>query len=84
MSSEQTQAIADRALLDVLIAGAGRRRRRGAALARPGVRDAAQYLVRPDGHVGYRCAGTNVHDASGYLARWLGSTTPTSALYSEE
>ncbi|HZD68745.1 MAG TPA: FAD-dependent monooxygenase [Actinomycetes bacterium] len=56
----------------------------GFALARLGVRDAAQYLVRPDGHVGYRCAGTDLHDASGYLARWLGSTTPTSTTHSEE
>ena len=43
----------------------------GAAFARLGVRDAAQYLVRPDGHVGYRCAGRELAGLTSYLARWL-------------
>ena len=42
----------------------------GHALSRLGVRDAAQYLVRPDGYVGYRCAGTNLGGVEQYLARW--------------
>ena len=43
----------------------------GAVFARLGVRDAAQYLVRPDGHVGYRCAGRDLAGVTSYLARWL-------------
>jgi 2-polyprenyl-6-methoxyphenol hydroxylase-like FAD-dependent oxidoreductase len=45
----------------------------GEALARLGVVDAAQYLVRPDGHVGYRSRGTDTLGAERYLARWLGA-----------
>ena len=30
-----------------------------------------QYLVRPDGHIGYRCAGTDLGGLTSYLARWL-------------
>jgi hypothetical protein len=29
------------------------------------------YLVRPDGHVAYRCAGTDTDDLSRYVADWL-------------
>lgn len=43
----------------------------GQALARLGCAAAAQLLVRPDGHVGYRCAGTDLHGVIGYLDRWL-------------
>jgi hypothetical protein len=43
----------------------------GQALARLGVDDAAQYLVRPDGHVGYRTGGTDLSGVARYLARWL-------------
>jgi 2-polyprenyl-6-methoxyphenol hydroxylase-like FAD-dependent oxidoreductase len=43
----------------------------GEAFARLGVERAAQYLVRPDGHVGYRCGGTDLHGLERYLARWL-------------
>jgi 2-polyprenyl-6-methoxyphenol hydroxylase-like FAD-dependent oxidoreductase len=46
----------------------------GEALARLGVRgahDAAQYLVRPDGHIAARCAGGDLGFISRYLARWL-------------
>jgi hypothetical protein len=48
---------------------------RGEVLARLGVRgvaDAAQYLVRPDGHIGFRCAGRDLHGVGRYLAGILG------------
>jgi 2-polyprenyl-6-methoxyphenol hydroxylase-like FAD-dependent oxidoreductase len=45
----------------------------GDALARLGVVEAAQYLVRPDGHIGYRSGGTDTLGAERYLARWLGA-----------
>ncbi len=31
----------------------------------------AQYLVRPDGHVGYRTGGSDIAGLAGYLGRWL-------------
>ena len=43
----------------------------GAALARLGARNGAQYLVRPDGHVGYRCAGFDLAGLERHLARLL-------------
>ena len=43
---------------------------RGEALARLGVRDAAQYLVRPDGHVAFRCAGRDLTALERYLSAW--------------
>jgi 2-polyprenyl-6-methoxyphenol hydroxylase-like FAD-dependent oxidoreductase len=43
----------------------------GQALARLGVQGAAQYLVRPDGHIGYRSGGTDLGGLERYLARWL-------------
>jgi 2-polyprenyl-6-methoxyphenol hydroxylase-like FAD-dependent oxidoreductase len=45
----------------------------GEVLARLGIVEAAQYLVRPDGHIGYRCGGTDTGGADRYLARWLGT-----------
>jgi 2-polyprenyl-6-methoxyphenol hydroxylase-like FAD-dependent oxidoreductase len=39
----------------------------GATLARLGVRNGAQYLVRPDGHVGYRCAGFDLDGLERHL-----------------
>jgi 2-polyprenyl-6-methoxyphenol hydroxylase-like FAD-dependent oxidoreductase len=45
----------------------------GEALARLGVAEAAQYVVRPDGHIGYRSCGTDTLGAERYLARWLGA-----------
>jgi 2-polyprenyl-6-methoxyphenol hydroxylase-like FAD-dependent oxidoreductase len=45
----------------------------GEVLARLGVVEAAQYLVRPDGHIGYRSGGTATLGAERYLARWLGT-----------
>ncbi|MCW3844998.1 FAD-dependent monooxygenase [Micromonospora yasonensis] len=32
----------------------------------------AGYLVRPDGHVGYRAGGTDLAGLRGYLRRWVG------------
>jgi len=52
----------------------------GQALRRLGLnaRHAAQYLVRPDGHVGYRAGGTDATELARYLARWLpGSQSST-------
>ena len=43
---------------------------RGDALSRLGVRDTAQYLVRPDGHVGFRCAGRELAALERYLTEW--------------
>jgi hypothetical protein len=45
--------------------------RDGQAFARLGVTGTAQYLVRPDGHIGYRAAGTDLDGLRRYLARWL-------------
>jgi hypothetical protein len=36
-----------------------------------GVRDAAQYLVRPDGHIAFRCAGRDLTAVERYLAEWF-------------
>jgi 2-polyprenyl-6-methoxyphenol hydroxylase-like FAD-dependent oxidoreductase len=40
----------------------------GQAYARLGVDEAAQYLVRPDGHIGFRCGGTDLGRVERYLA----------------
>ncbi len=51
----------------------------GAVAARLGAPGGAQYLVRPDGHVGYCCAGVDLRDLERHLARWLpgcGSSPP--------
>jgi 2-polyprenyl-6-methoxyphenol hydroxylase-like FAD-dependent oxidoreductase len=45
----------------------------GEALAGLGVVEAAQCVVRPDGHIGYRSRGTGTLGAERYLARWLGA-----------
>jgi hypothetical protein len=34
----------------------------------------ALYLVRPDGHIGYRSTGADVTGLESYLRRWLPST----------
>jgi 2-polyprenyl-6-methoxyphenol hydroxylase-like FAD-dependent oxidoreductase len=47
----------------------------GQALARLGVIRTAQYLVRPDGHIGYRCGGTDLDGLEQYLDRWLPDPT---------
>jgi 2-polyprenyl-6-methoxyphenol hydroxylase-like FAD-dependent oxidoreductase len=36
-----------------------------------GVEDGAQYLIRPDGHIGFRCAGYDLSALDVYLRRWL-------------
>ena len=62
-----------RASPDVLVDTSGK------VLSRLGVRgaqDSAQYLVRPDGHVGFRCAGRDLGALTMYLDRWLPSSTP--------
>lgn len=41
----------------------------GAAFRRLGVGDAAQYLVRPDGYIAFRCAGRDLAGIGGFLAR---------------
>ena len=48
----------------------------GQALRRLGLtaRHTAQYLVRPDGHVGYRAGGTDATQLARYLGRWLPSS----------
>jgi hypothetical protein len=40
----------------------------GQALARLGVEQTAHYLIRPDGHVGYRAAGTDPDGLQRHLA----------------
>lgn len=36
-----------------------------------GVEQAAQYLVRPDGYIAFRCAGTDLQGVFDYLTRWF-------------
>jgi 2-polyprenyl-6-methoxyphenol hydroxylase-like FAD-dependent oxidoreductase len=47
----------------------------GQAFARLGVDGTAQYLIRPDGHIGYRAGGDDLAGLQRYLARWLSNTT---------
>jgi hypothetical protein len=51
----------------------------GQALAQLGVNDTAHYLIRPDGHIGYRATGTDLDGLGRYLARWLPNSTPDPA-----
>ncbi len=51
----------------------------GQALAQLGVNDTAHYLIRPDGHIGYRAAGTDLDGLGRYLTRWLPNPTPDPA-----
>jgi 2-polyprenyl-6-methoxyphenol hydroxylase-like FAD-dependent oxidoreductase len=51
----------------------------GKAFMRLGVEQAAHYLIRPDGHVGYRAAGTDLDGLQRHLAHWLPNPTPHSA-----
>jgi FAD binding domain/Aromatic-ring hydroxylase, C-terminal len=53
------------AIPNALVDGAGE------TLARLGVADAGQYLVRPDGHVGFRCADRDLRRVTQYLEQWL-------------
>ena len=45
------------------------------ALTRLGVTSTAHFLVRPDGHIGYRAGGTDVFGLERYLTRWLPQTS---------
>ena len=45
----------------------------GKAFQLLGITDAAQYLVRPDGYVAYRCAGPDLTELLKYHQCWLGS-----------
>jgi 2-polyprenyl-6-methoxyphenol hydroxylase-like FAD-dependent oxidoreductase len=46
----------------------------GRVLAMLGVRDAAQYLIRPDGYIAFRCAGCNTAALEQYLNDWFPGT----------
>jgi len=46
----------------------------GQLFARLGIDGTAQYLIRPDGHIGYRCGGDDLAELQRYLARWLPNT----------
>jgi hypothetical protein len=50
----------------------------GRVLARLGVKAAAHYLIRPDGYVGFRAAGTDIRGARSYLARLLSRSSEPS------
>jgi hypothetical protein len=43
----------------------------GRVFARLGVDGTAQYLIRPDGQIGYRCGGDDLAGLQRYLGRWL-------------
>ncbi|MQA90422.1 MAG: hypothetical protein GEU90_09325 [Gemmatimonas sp.] len=43
----------------------------GDALSRLAVNSSAQYLVRPDGHIAFRCAGVDLVGVREYLERWF-------------
>jgi hypothetical protein len=51
----------------------------GIALARLGVGDSAQLLVRPDGHLCYGSDEASVDEVDRYLARWLPGHGPRRA-----
>ena len=46
----------------------------GEAFERLGVESTAQYVIRPDGHVGFRCGGADLRAIGQYLNRWFVST----------
>ena len=43
----------------------------GEALKRLGIRDAGQYLIRPDGYIAYRCAQRDLQGVKQSLSNWL-------------
>ena len=43
----------------------------GEAFSRLGVDQNATYVIRPDGHVGFRCGGTDLRGPAAYLAQWF-------------
>lgn len=46
--------------------------------SRLGVNNTAQYLVRPDGYIAFRCAGNELEGAHRYLARWFSGASTSS------
>jgi hypothetical protein len=50
----------------------------GRAFAALGVEEAAQYVVRPDGHIAFRCGGTDLDRAAAYLDDCFASTSTAS------
>jgi hypothetical protein len=48
----------------------------GRAFPRLGVEQTAHYLIRPDSHVGYRAAGTNLDGLQRHLAHWFPIAPP--------
>jgi len=50
---------------------------RGLALRRLGMSagDSVAYVLRPDGHIGFRAGGTDLTWAARYLGRWLAATS---------
>ena len=47
----------------------------GQVFARLGIDGTGHYLIRPDGHIGYRCGGDDLAGLQRYLARWLPNST---------
>jgi hypothetical protein len=47
----------------------------GEAFRRLGVRNSAHFLVRPDGYIAYRCAGSDLTGLAQYLRDWLRLTS---------
>jgi 2-polyprenyl-6-methoxyphenol hydroxylase-like FAD-dependent oxidoreductase len=43
----------------------------GEALSRLGIENNGQYLVRPDGHVAFRCSGVDLTGVADHLRRWF-------------
>jgi len=43
----------------------------GEGFTRLGVQDARQYLVRPDGYIGFRCSGHRFDSLERYLETWF-------------
>jgi hypothetical protein len=50
----------------------------GQVITRLGIDGTGQYLIRPDGHIGYRGGGDDLAGLQRSLARWL-PTTPSRA-----
>jgi hypothetical protein len=48
-------------------------------LARLAAERGAQYLVRPDGYVAYRCAGAELEGVTRYLAAWFSPAAPSAS-----
>jgi len=43
----------------------------GAVLHALGVKSTAQYLIRPDGYVAFRCRGWDMRELAAFLGEWL-------------